>query len=308
MSRPRATGFIQSVQDRLRNRSRETGRPFAEVVELYTVERFLHRLGSSTHRERFVLKGAHLVNAWLGAHTRPTRDVDLSGPEAIDDEALRTKLTEILTTNVEDDAIEFDLESLSIRPIRNESSVLGLRSKLDAYLGRIRIRSQVDVGLGDRVFPAPVPMTMDSLLDLPSASVRAYTPYSTIAEKLEAMIILGMANTRMKDYFDLLALSSALRFDGATLVEAIRRTLSRRSTAIPSGAPEGLSRAFGRHEVPEVRWRAFLEKSRLQHTERDFESVVEAIRTFAQPVIDACRNGHPFRQTWKPGGPWTATE
>lgn len=93
MSRPRATGFVQSVQDRLRNRARERRRPFAEVVELYTVERFLHRLGCSMHRERFVLKGAHLLNVWLGAHTRPTRDVDFAGPEAIDDAALRTKLT-----------------------------------------------------------------------------------------------------------------------------------------------------------------------------------------------------------------------
>lgn len=58
MSRPRATGLVHSVQVRLKNEARERGRPFAELLELYAVERFLHRLGRSAHRDRFVLKGA----------------------------------------------------------------------------------------------------------------------------------------------------------------------------------------------------------------------------------------------------------
>jgi predicted nucleotidyltransferase component of viral defense system len=304
LSRPRATGFVQSVQDRLRNKARSTGRPFSEVVELYTVERFLHRLGRSAHRERFVLKGAHLLRTWLGAFTRPTRDIDLYGPAGADSERTREELVEILTTDVEDDAVEFDLTSLSIRPIRNAAPVLGQRAKLDAYIGRIRIRCQIDVGMGDVIFPPAEPMTMDSLLDMQTAIIHVYTPYTSIAEKLEAMVLLGLANTRMKDYFDLMTLSSALTFDGPTLVEAIRRTFGRRSTPIPEGAPEGLSKVFGRGEARAVRWRAFLSKSRLQQSDPDFERVVGRVRTFALPALEAVRTGSTFRQVWPPGGPW----
>ena len=304
MRRPRATGFVQSVQDRLRNQARATGRPFAEVVELFTVERFLHRLGRSEQRERFVLKGAHLLRNWLGTYTRPTRDIDLLGPEGLDDERLRTDLAEILAADVEEDGLEFDLPSLAIHPIRHNSSVLGLRSKLDVYLGRIRIRSQVDVGMGDHLYPAPEPMTTSSLVDLPSASVRAYTPYSTVAEKLEAMFQLGMANTRMKDYYDILALSSALTFDGTTLAEAIRRTFSRRSTPIPPGIPDGLTDAFAQGDERRIRWSAFLRKSRLDPTDRNLGRVVERIRLFALPAMEALRTGRPFSRTWPPGGPW----
>jgi|GEM_PF-2008101 len=185
MRRPRATGFVQSVQDRPRNQARATGRPFAEVVELFTVERFLHRLGRSEQRERFVLKGAHLLRNWLGTYTRPTRDIDLLGPEGLDDERLRTDLAEILTVDVEEDGLELDLPSLAIRPIRHNSSVLGLRSKLDVYLGRIRIRSQVDVGMGDHLYPAPEPMTTRAVEFL-STPLQNQSKDHRLAQGLEA--------------------------------------------------------------------------------------------------------------------------
>jgi len=304
LSRPRATGFVQSVLDRLRNEAKATGRPVAEVVELYTVERFLHRLGRSAHRERFVLKGAQLLRHWLGSQSRPTRDVDLYRPADVTSEVLGEELTDILTANVEQDAVDFDLQTLSIDPIRNQSEVTGLRAKLDAYLGRTQIRFQIDVGLGDTVFPPPQKLVIDGFLDLPVASVRAYTPYSSVAEKLEAIVTLGMANSRMKDYYDLMALPAALDFDGPTLVESVRRTFDRRSTVIPPGVPDGLTAAFGRKKVPVAQWRAFLRKSRISGVPKDFQTVVTEVARFLLPVVEAARDQGGSLGSWRAGGPW----
>lgn len=304
MSRPEASGLVHSVQARLKNAARESGRPFAELLELYAVERFLHRLGRSPHRDHFVLKGALLLRHWLGAETRPTRDIDLLGPVALGQERLRELLGDLLRLAVEDDGIEFSLDSIAVRSIRAESTVLGLRAKFDAHLGRTRLRYQVDVGLGDAVFPEPVEFVPGGLLGMPMASVRAYTPYTTVAEKLEAMVVLGDANSRTKDYYDLLQLPRALAFDGPTLVESIRQTFARRARRIPAEPLEGLTGAFASDPLHANRWRAFLGKNRLTVAEADLIAVVASIRRFAQPILDAAREDRPFRQHWPRGGPW----
>ncbi|HUF75543.1 MAG TPA: nucleotidyl transferase AbiEii/AbiGii toxin family protein [Longimicrobiales bacterium] len=304
MTRPRASGTVQSVQDRLKNAARERGRPFAELLELYAVERFLHRLGRSAHRERFVLEGALLLRHWLGADTRPTRDVDLLGPADLDEETLCRLLVEVLEVDVEDDGIDFELGSLDVRPIRIGSAVLGLRAKLDAHPGRTRLRYQIDVGLGDAIYPPHVELVPGGLLGLPMASVLAYTPYTTVAEKLEAMVVLGRANSRYKDYYDLRELSRALDFDGPTLLESLRRTFARRATTLPDGPMEGLSEEFARDSLNGTRWQAFLAKGRLRVDEASLLGVVVSIRRFAEPVLGAAREDQPFYQHWPRGGPW----
>jgi len=304
MMRERASGLAQSVYDRLKAMARATDRPFAEVLELYAVERFLHRLGTSPHRDVFVLKGATLLRSWLGADSRPTRDVDLLGSPDLDEPAFRQILLDILREDVEVDGIDFEDASIAIRPIREKSAPLGLRAKFDGYLGRTHLRYQVDVGFGDHVFPPPVEFAPDAFLDLPIASLRAYTPYTTVAEKLEAMVVLGRANSRTKDYYDLLQLPRTLAFDGATLAEAIRRTFARRERRIPPEPVEGLADDFASEPLQATRWRTFLRKNRLEVTVTDFLEVVARIRRFAQPALDAARDGGAFDRRWPAGGPW----
>lgn len=130
MSRPQVQGLIHSIQTRLKNEARATRRPFSELLELFAIERFLHRLGRSSQRRGFVLKGALLLRGWLGAETRPTRDIDLLGSPQLDAEELRARLEEVLTVEVEDDGIELLPETLSVRSIRRESSVHGFRAKV----------------------------------------------------------------------------------------------------------------------------------------------------------------------------------
>ena len=304
MSPPQVIGLVHSVQTRLKNQAQESGRPFAELLELYAVERFLHRLGRSPQRDRFVLKGALLLRQWLGTNTRPTRDIDLLGPVDLEAGDLRKILRDLMRIVVEDDGIEFALDSIVVEPIRVGSTVLGLRAKFDALLGRTRLRYQVDVGLGDAVFPATVDLVPGGLLGMPMASVRAYTPYTTVAEKLEAMVVLGEASSRTKDYYDLVALPRALAFDGSTLAESIRRTFARRATRIPAEPLEGLADGFAREPLQANRWRGFLDKNRLTVTENDLVAVTRAIRRFAQPVLDAVRDDLPFQLQWPMGGPW----
>lgn len=295
--------LVQSIKDRLKNEARARGRPFAELLELYAAERFLNRLGRSRHRDAFVLKGALLLRRWLGVNTRPTRDIDLLGPPGLDVQRLPTILQEILQVDVEPDGIEFDEESIEVSPIRAESAVLGLRARFDGRLGRTRLRYQVDAGVGDEVFPPPEDIVPGELLDFEQASVRAYTPYTSIAEKLEAMIILGGVNTRMKDYYDLSELPAHLAFDGAILVQSIERTLARRETTIDELPLEGLGDAFAAHALNAGAWRTFVTRGNL-NVDDELAAAVAKIRRFVDPVLDAIVVGRSFTQRWQPGGPW----
>ncbi len=265
MSLSRGNAFAHSIQDRLKNQARGTGRPFAELLELYAVERFLHRLSEND---------------------------------------LRLALEDVLRLEVEADGVELDPVSIQIQPIRGDSAVLGLRAKFLGRLGRMRLRFQIDVGPGDAVFPPTVELTTHALLGFPIATLRAYTPYTTIAEKLEAMVVLGEANSRTKDYYDLLELPRALAFDGPTLVASLRHTFSRRRMPFPTEPLEGLADSFARQPLQASRWRAFLAKNTLHATEADLAAAIARIRAFAQPAVDAARDGGPFLKLWPPGGPW----
>lgn len=304
MSRPQAQGLAQSIQARLKNEAKARGKPFTELLELFAIERFLHRLGSSSQRERFVLKGALLLRTWIGADTRPTRDIDLLGGPDLEPAELRRLLQEVVDVKVEDDGIVLLAETLSVQPIRRESPVHGLRAKLDGQIGNARLRYQIDVGLGDAVYPPAVAVVPGGMLGFPMASVRAYTPYTAIAEKLEALVVLGEANSRLKDYYDLVMLPRALELDGATLVEAVQRTFARRGTTLPEGRLDGLSDVYASSPLNRTRWRSLLDKGRLTSVGSDLELVVSQIRRFAEPVLEAVRGRSGFEARWPPGGPW----
>lgn len=304
MTSRQPTGRAASVLDRLKSEARRTGRPAAELLELYAVERVLHRLGLSAHRDRFVLKGALLLREWLGEATRPTKDIDLLGPTNLEPDELRRIIEEILQVEVEEDGIEFLPESIVVRPIRIGSAVLGLRAKFDGRIARTRLRYQVDVGLGDSVYPPAVDTTPASLLGLPVASLRAYTPYTAVAEKLEAIVNHGEVNSRTKDYYDLYRLPQALGFDGAILLESLKRTFGRRATAVPPTPLAGLTDEFAEAPLQGTRWSALLSKGQLQDVEPDFVVVVRGIRRFADPVLQVALNDQEFELHWEPGGPW----
>lgn len=291
-----------SVRQRLLNLSRAGDEEFQLVLSRYVRERFLYRLAQSEHEGRFVLKGATLFVVWTGEAHRVTRDLDLLGHGDPDERALLRLLRDVCTTPVPDDGVVFDAAAASAARIRGGQEYEGVRVKLTARLGSALVPLQVDVGFGDAVTPPPEYVTLPALLDFDPPRVRAYSRETTVAEKLQAMVQLGIANSRMKDYYDVWYLAQTFPFDGATLTRAIGRTFERRRTPAPTSVPTALSPVFAQDDAKRRQWRAFLAKGRLDAP--GLEDVVGHVGSFALPPAQAVAEGRPFTPTWRAGGPW----
>ncbi len=286
MSNPNE-GLARSVQVRLAAHAKAIGVDPNLVLTRYGVERFLYRLSRSPHAERFVLKGALLLMAWLGETLRPTRDADLLGFGELPDDELVGILRSVCAVEVEPDAVDFLPGSVRVEPIRVEDAYGGRRATLEAHVGKARLTVQVDIGIGDAVTPAPEWMEYPGLLDLPRARLRVYSRGSVVAEKLHAMVLLGVRNSRMKDYFDLRALAREGALDPDQLAEAIAATFARRQTAVPDGVPIGLSDEFASEATSQGQWKAFLTRSRLDGP--PFDTVVREVREFVSEPLRRAR-------------------
>jgi predicted nucleotidyltransferase component of viral defense system len=269
-------GLARSVQVRLARHAKTIGVDPNLVLTRYAVERFLYRLSQTPHAERFVLKGALLLLVWLGETLRPTRDADLLGFGDLSEEALARIFGEVCGVEVQPDAMTFLADTVRVAPIRLESDYGGYRVTVQSRLGAARLRVQVDVGIGDIVMPEPAWLDYPGLLDLPGPRLRAYSRASVMAEKLHAMVILGSANSRVKDYFDLHALLLENAVTAGELERALSATFERRGTALPDGVPLGLTDEFARDASKQTQWQAFLDKNRLEAPR--LEQVVADIR------------------------------
>ena len=276
-------GLTRSVQVRLAQHAKTIGIDPNLVLTRYAVERFLYRLSLSPHSEKFVLKGALLLLVWLGESLRPTRDADLLGSGDLTDEALVQIFQEVCTVEAEPDAVAYLADSVQLVPIRIEDAYGGRRITLQAQSGAARIRVQVDIGIGDAVTPAPQWLEYPTLLDMPRPRLRAYPRETVIAEKVHAMVVLGLRNSRMKDYFDVHALLREAKFDATQLPQALAATFARRQTTLPVAVPQGLSDEFASDAAKQAQWNAFVRRNQLEP--RTLEAVVAEIRSsLAQPL------------------------
>ena len=294
-----------SVLARLLNRSRSTGENYNLLLSRFAIERLLYRLSVSPHAGNFVLKGALLFALWFDSPHRPTKDADLLGFGADDSDTLRSTFTAICAIDV-DDGVRYETASMRIAPIREDNVYGGLRLTIPASIGSARLPVQVDIGFGDAITPAPETVTYPTLLDdLAAPSLRVYPVYTVIAEKLHAMVVLGMNNSRMKDFFDLAVIARTSALDGRTLVDAIRATFVRRNTSLPTATPAALSTEFSSNPIKTQQWRAFVTKASLQSA--SLADIVSGLETFLIPVAMACTNPAPFDSKWHPTpGRWVA--
>lgn len=297
-------GLVRSVQVRLARHAREIGVDPNLVLTRFAVERFLYRLSRSPHADRFILKGALLLLVWLGESIRPTRDADLLGSGDLSEESLTRIFAEVCGTSVEPDAMTYDPETIRVAEIRPEDAYGGKRVTLRAQLGPARLRVQVDVGIGDAVVPDPEWLEYPALLDFPSPRLRSYPPEVVVAEKLHAMVVLGSKNSRMRDFFDVHALSQRRRFEGDRLARALGATFERRRTPIPGGLPLALTPEFAETEGKRAQWQAFLARSRIAAPAQDLDAVVCMLAAFLQQPLDAAQEGRAFDLSWPAGGPW----
>lgn len=232
-----------SVRARLLDLANRRGIEFQLVLSEYAIERLLYRLGASHHVDQFVLKGATLFRIWADVGHRATWDLDLHGRGANGVDDVLSAIRELCAIEVEDGII-FDARTLRGEEIRAEDEYAGVRVRLEAEVAGARIPVQVDVGFGDAVVPAPTIEQFPVLLPHPAPRILVYPREAVIAEKLEAMILLGVTNSRMKDFFDVFVLSKAFPFDGPTLVRSIRATFERRGTPLPAAIPIVLTEGF----------------------------------------------------------------
>lgn len=245
-----------SIRQRLLNLARARGQPMEPLLTRYALERLLHRLSLSSHRKRFVLKGAMLLARWFDEPYRATRDLDLLGFGDAAQGVLFETFREIMMIEI-DDGISFDSKGLRIEAIREELEYGGSRLRTTAVLAGARIPITVDVGFGDAVEPGVEDIVLPVLLNMPSPQLLAYPPEVVIAEKLHVIVVLGRANSRMKDYYDIWMLTNALDVKPDRQRRAIVATFARRGTMVSSELPDGLSNAFAIDPVKQRQWNAF---------------------------------------------------
>jgi Nucleotidyl transferase AbiEii toxin, Type IV TA system len=278
-----AQDLAASVRARLLQIAKAEQTDFNAVLVRYALERFLYRLGQSAHADHFVLKGAMLFNLWYAMPHRPTRDVDLLGFGSSDLASIAQAFREIVAVAA-DDGMVFDAASVSVEEIRKSAGYAGARVLVSAQLTRARCKVQVDIGFGDAVTPGPVDARYPVLLaDVPAPQVRTYPVYTVVAEKLHAIVLLGMTNSRLKDYLDLWVLLQRETLDPNTLAAAIAATFARRSAALPLALPIGLSDEFGNDASRRALWAAFLKKNGLES--RPLGEVVSVLREALQPAL-----------------------
>jgi len=288
-----------SVHARLLNIARERNAPFNLMLQRYGIERLLYRLARSKHGSRFILKGAMLFELWSDVPHRSTRDLDLLGFGDGSIAATKATFEELCALNVEDDGLQFDKSAIIVEEIKSLDEYVGTRVRFVALLGSARIPIQVDIGVGDAVVPPAEEVTYPTLLDFPAPRLKAYSMETVVAEKLHAIVVHGMLNTRMKDYFDLHYLAKKFSFTSQALRPSIVATFERRGTTVPSSLPLGLTAEFSGERVKKQQWDAFLKKMLLGGAAVSLEDVVGALNVFFTPILAS-----DSTMTWSPGGPW----
>jgi predicted nucleotidyltransferase component of viral defense system len=280
------TNIAASVRARLLNLARQANQPFDVLLTRFIHERLLYRLSRSPHADRFVLKGAMLLNTWLPETARGTRDLDLLGFGDASEQRILRIFREVLAI-AGDDGVAFDLDALQVGLIREALEHGGVRLRGTASLSGARIAVVVDIGFGDSVEPGLETIDYPALLDFPAPRLRAYAPETVIAEKFQAMVALGRANSRMKDFYDIWILTRTFDFATDRLPRAIAATFARRQTAIPTDRPDALTLDFAEDPLKQRQWAAFI--ADIDHAPRQLALVVDDLAPF---LMDAAAMAH----------------
>ncbi|MDD0812709.1 nucleotidyl transferase AbiEii/AbiGii toxin family protein [Curvibacter sp. RS43] len=287
-----------SILARLLTLAKQRGDDYNLLLNRFALERLLARVSISPHADRFLLKGALLFAFWYDTPHRPTRDADLLGVGPDDEANLIATFRDIAAMDL-GDGIVFDPDSVKADAIREDNTYGGTRITLVARIGSARCALQIDVGFGDAVTPGPQTVAYPTLLDdFPAPTLRVYPVYTVIAEKYQAMVMLGQANSRMKDFFDLAVIARRTELDGATLAAAIAATFARRQTALPNERPLALTKQFSADTAKLRQWQAFLNKNRIEAA--SLGDTVALLDDLLWPPTEVAAAGSQATATWRP--------
>ncbi|BBO73878.1 hypothetical protein DSCW_12950 [Desulfosarcina widdelii] len=292
-----------SVHQRLLDKARQSSRPFNELLQYFAIERFIYRIAKSSYANRFILKGALMFSAWSGALSRPTMDIDLLGKIDNQLDTITAAIKEACLMEVEEDGICFDAETVNAVRITEDAEYEGVRVRVHGNMGKTRISIQIDIGFGDVVVPSPERVSYPTLLDFPAPELNGYTMESTIAEKFQAMVKLGVVNSRMKDFYDIWVLSRTFNFTGEILAEAIEKTFENRKTTLNRNSVI-FDPSFGKDKAKNVQWQGFIRKAKLDNAPDSFQDVIADLKIFLEPIASSIDMGQAFTSTWTAPGPW----
>ena len=290
-----------SARQRLLNLSRQEGRAFNQILQFYASEGFLRRLAATPWVGSLVVKGATMLRVWNAPLARPTRDIDFLGYLPNDPERVAAIVRDCLAAPGQSDGLHFE-QDIAAQPVMVEDRYPGVRVILRGHLSGATFRLQLDIAVDDVAVPEPGWVTYPALLEGEGPQILAYAPSTAIAEKLEAIVSLGEATSRMKDFYDVWLLATTMDLEGRTCAQSIRATFAHRGTAFPSIVPAVMTDDFARRPETNRQWRSFLKKAGAV-PEPQLDRVLELLRVFFMPVAQASLED-PFDRHWPRGGPW----
>lgn len=303
MSQRELKSIPASVRARLLNEAKASGDSYDQVLQYFAIERFLYRLSKTEWGERLIVKGAIMLRAWGTPLGRPTRDIDFLGNIDNSPEAVELAVRECLAVEYPDDGLVFDpeVETVEINVMDRYPGVrVVLRGNLDGGTFKLRL----DIGIDDAVVPDPEWVEYPTLLDLDAPRVLVYQPVTAVAEKFETIVSRGLANSRLRDYYDLWLLPTLRTYSGREVSAAVEATFRHRGTTLPTDVPPGLSEAFFDAPDTQAGWRSFLSNRRVE-APSDLSDVREAIIAFIMPPAAAAAAGESWEQTWEPSKGWS---
>ncbi|MEZ4819499.1 MAG: nucleotidyl transferase AbiEii/AbiGii toxin family protein [Bdellovibrionota bacterium] len=275
-----------SVRQKLLNIANQQGKDFQLILIRYALERLLYRLSMSEHKNRFVLKGAMLFVIWNQTTDRPTRDIDFLGKGDNSLEGLKKAFVDICHINIPEDGIVFLVDSIKAERINEAKEYEGTRILLKAELASAIIPIQIDIGFGDVITPGPKEVAFPTILDSKAPIIQTYTVETVIAEKFHAIVHLGMANSRIKDYFDLWVLLNEYPYDQNVLKESIQNTFEQRKTKLPTSVPIALTSEFTEDKHKKAQWKSYVAKNKLLENEDiTLDIVSETIALNLMPLL-----------------------
>ena len=308
MTRQKGKNTSASIRARLLALAQSNGEDYQRVLGRYAIERFLYRLGRSPYRDKFAIKGATLFTLWTGHTHRPTKDLDLLGRASSSDIGEVETTIRAICEIPEEDGIVFNSKSVEGTKIKEDDEYDGVRIKLHAELDGARIPMQIDIGFGDAVYPEPELASFPALLPMDAPLIRAYPREASIAEKLQAMVVLDIRNSRMKDFYDIWFMANTWTFDMASLRKAILASFERRRSTIPTGIPFALTDDFLNDPQKKQQWNAFVSRLDPGGKVPSLEEVGGILRTFLMPCISWDPLTQAEIRTWTPNRHWSETK
>ena len=284
-----------SVLAKLKNKAKQTGKPLQMHLQLFCQEEFLRKLSMSKYADNLVLKGGLFIYTLTNFESRATVDIDFlmrQLPNSV--EEIEKIITEILTVDTGNDFIV--LSAKGFETISPQRKYKGVSFQIMGKIKNTRTPFNVDLGVGDIIVPNSekrfIPVQLD---EFTKPEISTYSLESTIAEKFDAILQLLEMTSRMKDFYDIYYLSNMFDFDGRKLQEAIFETLQNRGTTYSRDSLDKIKK-FANDAQMISKWNLYLRTIKMPRIE--FNTVIESIYAFLEPVWDAVINEDELFKMW----------